>query len=45
MSNGIIFYEGPSVLDGAPIVGIALAKSTNRKTGDLVQTYIIRSEI
>ena len=45
MSNGIIFYEGPSVLDGAPIVGIALAKSTNRKTGDLVQTYIIRSDM
>ena len=46
MANGIIFYEGPSLLDGKPIVGIALAgSSTNSKTGELVQTYILRSDM
>lgn len=41
----MIFYEGPSVLDGKPIVGIATAKSKNRKTGNMVQTWILRSDI
>ena len=46
--NGIILYRGPSVLDGAPIVVIAtgLAKaSSNSKTGDIVQTWILREDI
>jgi hypothetical protein len=46
--NGVILYEGPSQLDGAPIVVIAVglkAKSTNRKTGAMVQTYILRSDV
>lgn len=42
---GIVFYRGASLIDGAPIVGIAIKSSSNRKTGDLVQTYIIRSDI
>jgi len=33
------------VLDGAPIVVIPIVKSSNRKTGDMVQTYILRSDI
>lgn len=40
-----IFYEGPSVLDGKPIVAIATTKSENRKTGDMIQTWILRSRI
>ena len=45
-SLGTILYAGPSMLDGAPIVAIALAgKSSNSKTGALVQTYILRSDI
>lgn len=44
-ARGVIFYEGPSELDGSPIVGIALFKSGNKKTGDMVQTYIIRSDV
>ena len=44
MHNSII-YQGPSLLDGSPIVVIALAKSSNKKTGDMVQTYIIRSDM
>ena len=41
----MIIYNGPSLLDGKPIVVIALAKSSNIKTGSMVQTYIIRSDI
>jgi len=42
----MIIFEGPSQLDGAPIVAIVLAgRSTNRKTGDMVQTYILRSDM
>lgn len=42
--NGFVFYDGPSALDGAPIVGIAILRSDNRKTGDMVQTYILRAD-
>ena len=41
----MIVYEGKSMLDGMPIVMIALPDSTNRKTGNLIQTYIMRSDI
>lgn len=41
----MIIYQGPSLIDGAPIVAIAIAKSGNVKTGNMVQTYIIRSDI
>lgn len=44
--NGYIIYEGASLLDGKPIVAIALTgKSTNTKTGAMIQTFIIRSDI
>lgn len=39
--TGFIFYRGPSEIDGSPIVGIATIHSTNRKTGDMVQTWIL----
>ena len=42
--SGII-YAGPSELDGKPIVAIAITSSANAKTGNMVQTYIIRSDI
>ena len=50
MSNplGYIAYEGPSVIDGQPIVVIVNCideGSDNAKTGALVQTFIIRSDI
>jgi hypothetical protein len=48
MANGILLYEGPSMLDGAPIVVIATGinkGSTNVKTGAMVQTYILRSDV
>ena len=44
MENGII-YRGPSLLDGSPIVAIATYSGRNRKTGAMVQTYIIRDDM
>jgi hypothetical protein len=41
---GFVFYDGPSLIDGAPIVGIAVLESENAKTGDMVQTYILRAD-
>lgn len=40
-----IAYEGPSLYDGSPIVVLIQTGSTNRKTGDMVQTYILRSDM
>lgn len=47
MPNGVIIYEGPSVIDGQPIVVIAngLKSTKNRKIGNMVQTWILRSDI
>ena len=45
---GYIVYEGPSELDGSPIVVIInkiKAASKNAKTGALVQSFIIRSDV
>ena len=45
---GYIAYEGPSTIDGAPIVVIVNkihTDSKNDKTGAIVQTFIIRSDI
>jgi hypothetical protein len=39
--TGQIIFKGPSELDGAPIVVIAITRSSNSKTGDMVQTYIL----
>jgi hypothetical protein len=44
MKNGII-YNGKSLLDGKPIVVIATYSDRNTKTGKVVQTYILRSDI
>ncbi len=45
---GYIAYEGPSLLDGRPIVVIINkinTASANDKTGALVQSFIIRSDV
>lgn len=44
---GYILYEGPSVIDGQPIVVIVnkIDGSDNAKTGAIVQSFIIRSDI
>lgn len=46
--NGFILYEGPSLIDGAPIVVIVTGverDSDNDKTGPMLQTWIIRSDV
>ena len=42
---GFVFYRGKSPIDGAPIVAIATLESKNGKTGDMVQTWILREDI
>ena len=44
MKNAII-YNGPSLLDGKPIVVIATYSNRNKKTGHVVQTYILRGDL
>lgn len=52
----MVIWEGPSLIDGAPIIVLATgvptmaqrargARSGNTKTGDMVQTYILRADI
>ena len=43
--NGFIIYRGPSVLDGEPIVVVAIPKSGNSKTDSMLQTFIMRSDV
>lgn len=48
MANGAIIWEGASVIDGAPIIVVATglkSASVNAKTGDLIQTWILRADI
>lgn len=48
MANSVLLWKGASAIDGAPIALVATgikAKSQNRKTGHMVQTYIIRSDV
>ena len=48
MANGVILYEGPSLLDGEPIVAILTglrSSSCNRKTGAMLQTWIMRADV
>jgi hypothetical protein len=42
---GYILWEGASLYDGKPIVVIATMESGNVKTGDMVQTWILRQDI
>lgn len=42
--SGII-YRGPSLIDGAPIVVLATYSNRNKKTGAMVQTYILRDDM
>lgn len=43
--TGYVLWRGPSLLDGSPIAVVALTGSSNRKTGDMVQTYILRDDM
>ena len=43
--RGVVIYRGPSQIDGQPIVAIATLKTDNAKTGDMVQTWILREDV
>lgn len=43
--RGFVLWSGPSRLTGDPVVAIALLKSSNRKTGSLMQTLILRADM
>ena len=46
--NGVVLWQGPSMIDGKPIMLIATGlnkSSRNGKTGNLIQTWILRSDI
>lgn len=43
--RGFIIYEGKSKLDGQPIVALATLSTNNRKTGDMIQTWILRADL
>ena len=42
--SGAVLYHGQSVLDGELIVAIATEGSENRKTGPMVQVWILRAD-
>jgi hypothetical protein len=43
--GGFVLYEGPSRMDGAPIVVVLTRGSSNRKTGPMDQAWILRSDV
>lgn len=43
--RGVVLWEGLSPLDNEPIVCIATFKTSNRKTGNMVQTWILKANI
>lgn len=40
-----VLWEGPSPIDGAPIVAVVTVGTTNRKTGDVAQVWILRADM
>lgn len=45
MTRGVVLYRGPSLIDGGPIVAIATFRSSNQKTGDVPQVWILRADV
>ena len=43
--NGYVVYEGASMINGAPIVGIVTLESNNIKTGNMASLWILHAEI
>ena len=42
---GFILDQGLSPIDGSPYVAILTLKSSNRKTGNMAQVWILRSDL
>lgn len=43
--DSAVIFRGPSRIDGAPLVVVCVVTSTNSKTANMVQTYIIRADV
>ncbi len=43
-ATGVVLWEGASHFDGSPIVAIATWKSVNRKTGNMIQVWILHAD-
>lgn len=43
--KGVVLFNGHSMLDGEPIVVVATFDSINRKTGNVIQTWILREDV
>lgn len=43
--TGVTAYEGPSVLDGAPITCVVTFNSANQKTGNMAQSWVLRADM
>ena len=43
--KGYVVYEGASLFDGKPIVGIVTMETKNKKTGQMAQLWIMRSDV
>lgn len=43
--GGVELWRGASVIDGSPIVYVATLSSSNRKTGNMIQTWILRQDV
>lgn len=41
----IILYQGASLINGQPIVALAQSDSTNKKTGNMIQTFILDATV
>lgn len=44
MPTGYEIWRGPSEIDGAVVVVVATVRSLNRKTGAMIQTWILRAD-
>jgi len=43
--KGFILQRGLSPIDNNPFVVIMTMKTTNRKTGDMIQVWILREDV
>ena len=42
---GFIAWQGKSWIDGSPIMAVVTLKTSNRKTGDMAQVWILRTDL
>lgn len=43
--KGLTIYTGPSRINGKPVIAVATLSSSNRKTGPMIQTWIMPGDV